>query len=170
MGLTVLGALTAPVVTLAALGTLDGLSRVVLNIPKFLNYQYRYATSVMQRGSLDTMTPVRRSFADDVQLVHHPCIHASSRRKIACVYGVRGFYLSVSSALLPHVRVCSLCLQPSCEAGQDSVGESAGGEQVERLKTQLLESEDYRYNALRLFVKYDNDEDGYARAALRRVV
>lgn len=28
MGLTVLGALTAPVVTLAALGTLDGLSRV----------------------------------------------------------------------------------------------------------------------------------------------
>jgi len=88
MGLTVLGALTAPVVTLAALGTLDGLSRVVLNIPKFLNYQYRYATSVMQRGSMDNQSP------------------------------------------------------------------------VERLKMQLMESEDYRFNALRLFVKYDTDEDG----------
>mmetsp|Transcript_22125 Transcript_22125/g.45117 ORF Transcript_22125/g.45117 Transcript_22125/m.45117 type:complete len:554 (+) Transcript_22125:181-1842(+) len=88
MGLTVLGALTAPVVTLAALGTMDGVSRVVLNIPKFLNYQYRYATSVLQRGTLNAQSP------------------------------------------------------------------------VESLKSKLLENKDYRMNALRLFVKYDADEDG----------
>ena len=47
----VCAALTAPVVVFAAMGTLDGFGKMLLNLPRILEYQMRYATRVMQEGS-----------------------------------------------------------------------------------------------------------------------
>ena len=90
MVLGVLGALTAPVVVFAAMGTLDGFGKVVANFPKILNYQMRYATRVLQQGS----------------------------------------------------------------------GAGVSNDPLDVFRSKLDASDEYRYNALRLFVKYDTNGDG----------
>eukprot|EP00960_Hanusia_phi_P027194 746683-Hanusia_phi.AAC.2 len=89
MAISVLGALTAPLVAVAALGTLDGFGKLVMNLPRIIEYQFRYANRIMQRGN-------------------------------GC--------------------------QPT--------------EAIDVLRTKLDENKEYRFNALKLFVKYDTDEDG----------
>ena len=51
MAITVLGVLTAPVVALAAMGTLDGFGKTVLNLPRILEHQMRFASRLMQEGN-----------------------------------------------------------------------------------------------------------------------
>jgi len=89
MAISVLGALTAPLVAVAALGTLDGFGKLLINLPRIIEYQFRYANRIMQRGN-------------------------------GC--------------------------QPT--------------EAIDVLRIKLDESKEYRFNALKLFVKYDTDEDG----------
>lgn len=63
MSLTVLAALSSPVVlTAAALGTLDGFGRLMVNIPRVLELQYAYANRLMERGSLDRISTDPVSF------------------------------------------------------------------------------------------------------------
>lgn len=90
MVISVLGALTAPVVVFAAMGTLDGFGKMVLNLPRILDYQLRYATRVMQEGS----------------------------------------------------------------------GGVISNDPLDVFRSKLDESKEYRYNALKLFVKYDTNGDG----------
>jgi len=90
MVIGVLGALTAPIVVFAAMGTLDGFGKVVLNLPKILEYQMRYATRLLQQGS----------------------------------------------------------------------GAVVSNDPLDVFRSKLDESDEYRYNALKLFVKYDSNGDG----------
>jgi hypothetical protein len=61
MAISVLGALTAPVVAIAALGTLDGFGKMILNLPRILEYQLRYASRLMEQGSGTTGVCERES-------------------------------------------------------------------------------------------------------------
>jgi hypothetical protein len=88
MVIGVVSALTGPVVALAALGTLGGLGRVVRNMPRYMELQYKYAMQLLAQGGLEPVTD------------------------------------------------------------------------VDKLKQGILDSKEYRYNVLKLFVKYDQDDDG----------
>ena len=80
----------APVVVFAAMGTLDGFGKVVLNLPRILDYQIRYASRLMQQGS----------------------------------------------------------------------GGVVSNDALDVFRAKIDESAEYRYNALKLFVKYDTNGDG----------
>lgn len=95
MVIGVVSALTGPVVALAALGTLDGLGRVVRNMPRYMELQYKYAMQLLAQGGLEPVTD------------------------------------------------------------------------VDKLKQGILDSKEYRYNVLKLFVKYDQDDDGKVRSKCR---
>jgi hypothetical protein len=76
--LTVLSALSSPVVlTAAALGTLDGFGRLLVNLPRVLELQYAYANQLMERGSnkiyADPVTYLREKM---LQSDEYRCIHA----------------------------------------------------------------------------------------------
>ncbi|KAJ1496189.1 hypothetical protein T484DRAFT_1760024, partial [Baffinella frigidus] len=102
MVIGVVSVLTGPVVALAALGTLDGLGRVMRNLPRYMELQYNYAKQLL------------------AQLCWNP--------------------------------------QPLCtdspKGGLEAVTD------VDKLKQGILDSPEYRYNVLKLFVKYDVDGDG----------
>jgi len=85
------------VVVIAAMGTLDGFGKVVLNMPRILEYQLRYASRLMQQGS----------------------------------------------------------------------GGMVSNDPLDVFRAKLDESAEYRYNALKLFVKYDaNGDERLDRAEL----
>ena len=88
MVIGVVSVLTGPVVALAALGTLDGLGRVLRNLPLYMELQFKYANQLLAQGGLEAVTD------------------------------------------------------------------------VDKLKRGILDSPEYRYNVLKLFVKYDIDGDG----------
>jgi hypothetical protein len=73
--LTVLSALSSPVVlTAAALGTLDGFGRLLVNLPRVLELQYAYANSLMERGSLN------RIYADPVTYLREKMLQSDEYR------------------------------------------------------------------------------------------
>ena len=94
MVIGVVGVLTGPVVALAALGTLDGLGRVMRNLRLYLELQFKYANQLLAQGGLEATTD------------------------------------------------------------------------VDKLKLGILDSPEYRYNVLTLFVKYDIDGDGKVSSPL----
>ena len=122
MVISVLGALTAPVVVIAAMGTLDGFGKIALNVPRILDYQFKYATRIMAVGNGPNGLDL-----DPLNVFRNKLEQSTSYRSVDCAHTCAHVHTHTQSFTLDFLLFAPT-LDTSTRCRQAASRQSAGGQ------------------------------------------